>query len=260
MRKETVAAGAWGLLIGLGAAWVWRDPSPNSVIGIQLLSAAVGFGAGLVADQFRIKIWARQETWKVKRELYSGVIRSLLEMQSALREIMSPFIPNAQRLDTVRSHFDKAHNSLLAAMADAAIVDDQVFRAITKAKTELEALIPREHAVAWTKRQFEIDSAQVVIDDRRNSIQKRIDPLLAKLHRAIDFGEEMTEHESRSLERLFLEQGTVLADWKALTEQRESFNAYTAEDQQALQKAYTELAETLLQAVIAAAREGGLEP
>jgi len=53
-----------------------------------LVVGAGGFVAGLLTEQFRVKLWVRQERWKLKHELYSKLLSSLDQAGLGLLELM----------------------------------------------------------------------------------------------------------------------------------------------------------------------------
>jgi hypothetical protein len=259
LSRSTIALTTAGVAVGASGTLLLHSPSLDVRLTLPLLSAALGFLAGMIADRFRVEIWARQESWKLRREMYTDVLFSLAEMKTISKELVGPVPVTPDRLAVLMAEHRGAQRALGKAIAVAAVVDPATYEAV-KSTAESSVIVNDDVLREMVAEKAAFDGRFLALEVERKILDERIVPLKEKFIRSNAGIEPMTPAEMDAFDRILQEQranvdkhGVVNKEFHAHVERT---GVLTRERTAKSLEMYGKLQER----VIAAARAGGLEP
>lgn len=248
------------LIAALGLVFERTSPT-GSVIG-SLLAAGLAFAAGVLADQFRVHLWVRQERWKLRRDLYTDLLRSVSELQAIAKELSGPITPSPERTDALNANGHAAHKAMRHALATAAIADPGVHARLLALRDKWDLSAPSEAETRdVVERKAAFDLRFLALTDEQEALRRLFAPLEDKFRLQRAGGEQqMSLAEQETFTQLLRAQHSLLKKQaRANAEFRAFVDTFAANNRLKKIEFDKNLAETW-EAILTAARSGGLEP
>jgi hypothetical protein len=184
----------------------------------MVVVAATGFLGGLAIEHFRSEVWARQERWKARQQLYGDLFYALAQIRTLLTERSDtralPLDPT--RVAELVKETRAAYRRLRRAESQAAALNDPSYE-IVRSKLDAHRSTVRE---TFRTKAEEVARRAAVLDEERAELDRR----LAGVDGGLRHLEQRLEREDESIERLALV-GASLEEKGVLLEQLRELNA-----------------------------------